>query len=90
MANRARAIEIHGSKCQICGFDFDNQYGPSLARGYIEVHHIRPLSEERELVDPETDLMPVCSNCHSMLHRKRGEVLDIEILQELVKVRWDS
>ncbi len=52
--------------------------------GYIHVHHIKPLSEINNtyLVDPETDLIPVCPNCHAMLHRSK-ETLSIEELKEM-------
>ena len=43
--NRARAILYHGSRCSGCGFSFDAAYTAEHARGYIEVHHVRPLSE---------------------------------------------
>ena len=43
-----------------------------LGKDYIEVHHTTPVSEMGEgyVVDIDRDLVPVCSNCHSMLHRK--------------------
>jgi 5-methylcytosine-specific restriction protein A len=56
--------------CKVCGFDFLKVYG-ELGRGYIEAHHIKPLAT---LKPDETvrvqDLLPVCSNCHRMLHRR--------------------
>lgn len=36
-------------------------------------------------IDPAKDLVPVCANCHRMLHRKRDKVLSIEELKEIVK-----
>lgn len=36
-------------------------------------------------VNPETDLICVCSNCHRMLHRKRDAVMSIEDLMKVVK-----
>lgn len=70
-AARARCIAEHGAKCAICGFDFGKVYGDDFS-GKIEVHHIVPLSEIREdyIVDPVNDLIPVCSNCHLILHSK--------------------
>lgn len=84
-ANRRCAIAIHGAKCQACGFDFEEVYG-ELGRGFIEVHHVRPLhSLDGEVeVDPETDLVCLCSNCHRMVHRKRGEVLSVKELASLI------
>ncbi|HBF7178023.1 TPA: restriction endonuclease, partial [Clostridioides difficile] len=41
--NRIEAIKYHGTKCVVCGFDFEKTYG-NRGKGYIEIHHIRPLS----------------------------------------------
>lgn len=83
-ANRAKAIEIHGSSCMVCGFSFDAEYGRELAQGYIEVHHVHPLSGQEKQVDPKNDLAAVCSNCHSMLHRKTGEALSLDELRSIL------
>ena len=86
--NRKKAIQIHGITCNTCGFNFEAIYG---ARGadYIEVHHIRPISTftEEQHVDPQTDLITLCSNCHRMIHRKPNEILSIEQLKLLIKRR---
>lgn len=84
--NREAAIRIHGTKCMICGFDFEKKYG-ELGKGYIEVHHIKPLSEmdEEVIVNPEKDLICVCSNCHRMLHRFRNYIVSVEELTQIVK-----
>jgi len=83
--NRLRAIEIHGSKCKVCGFDFEAVYG-ERGRGFIEVHHVRPLylNRKEQVVDPTNDLIPVCSNCHRMIHRRKDSVLTIEKMQEIL------
>lgn len=83
--NRAKAIEYHGTKCLGCGFDFDNVYGGSYARSYIEVHHIESVSRGERIVDPRTDLIPLCSNCHSMVHRNRGKILSLLELRKLIE-----
>ncbi|MGN7150378.1 HNH endonuclease [Arthrobacter sp. SAFR-179] len=70
-SNRAAAIAVHGNSCVVCGFSFDASYG-DLARGYVEVHHLTPVSsmEEPRPVDPVTELVPLCANCHRMAHRR--------------------
>jgi len=83
--NRALAIEIHGRTCTVCGFNFDETYGKDYADGYIQVHHIKPLSEYEGEVDPETDLVPLCANCHAMAHRRRTTVTSIEELRALIE-----
>ena len=86
-ANRLKAIEIHGSTCSVCGFNFSEVYG-ERGEGFIEVHHIKPLyqAEEAQYINPSTDLLPVCSNCHRMIHRKNDDVLSINELSELIKI----
>ena len=46
-----------------------------MGKDFIHVHHIIPLNEIKEeyTVDPIKDLVPVCPNCHAMLHRKINE-----------------
>lgn len=84
--NRAKAIEIHGLNCAGCGFNFEKIYG-ERGKDFIEIHHIKPLStiQEEVVIDPEADLVPVCSNCHRMIHRRKDEVLTIDELRELIK-----
>ncbi len=81
---RDKAIKIHGKKCQICGFDFCKTYG-DLGKNYIEVHHVKPLSEFQKeiMINPKSDLICVCANCHRMLH-KRIPVLQPLELQEII------
>lgn len=86
---RAAALEIHGYKCQACGFDFEHTYG-AWGRGFAEVHHLQQLGAappEGLEVSPKTDLAVVCSNCHRMIHRKAKRALS---LAELRKVLADA
>lgn len=84
---RKKAIQIHGSSCEVCGFNFNKVYG-ELGRDFIEVHHVKPLymTNGEQEVDPKTDLVPVCPNCHRMIHRKKSEILSVEDLQKIVKL----
>lgn len=82
--NRRKAIEIHGHKCLACGFDFDISYGREYANGYIEIHHIESLAKKERIINPETDLIPLCSNCHSMAHRRRGRIISLQELRQLL------
>ncbi|WP_419774650.1 HNH endonuclease [Halarcobacter sp.] len=69
---RKKCIEHFGTKCQICNFDFEKVYG-ELGKDFIHVHHKKPISEigKEYIVDPIKDLIPVCPNCHAMLHRRK-------------------
>jgi len=90
-AARAKCLEIHGYLCSVCNFDFLKEYG-ELGRNYIHVHHIIDLStvgKEYE-VDPKNDLIPVCPNCHSMLHRDAKPARTVEELQSIMQVLRDD
>ena len=82
---RAQCIKIHGVVCKVCGFDFEKMYGRH-GKGYIHVHHIVPPSEINEAyeVNPEADLIPVCRNCHAMIHRG-DKMLSIEQLKDMLR-----
>jgi 5-methylcytosine-specific restriction protein A len=66
---RKACIAHYGPTCQICGFNFAAKYGP-IGRNFCHVHHLKELAElsEEVLVDAVSDLLPVCANCHAMLH----------------------
>lgn len=85
---RTAAIQHSGTKCIICGFDFEAVYG-SHGAGFIEVHHLRPVStlHEPTKVDPKKDMAVVCSNCHRMIHRKSDQVLSIEEMKDLLRTK---
>ena len=62
-----------GHQCEACGFDFHQTYGePGL--GFIEAHHLIPLSSlpegEPVPIDPYKDFAVLCSNCHRIAHRR--------------------
>lgn len=66
---RKECLKIHGYRCSVCGFDFEEFYG-SIGKEIIEVHHKKALYEIKEtyIVDPKNDLIPVYSNCHTVIH----------------------
>jgi len=70
VAARSACIAHFGPACRVCRFDFGATYG-ELGRGFIHVHHTRQLRDIRVgyAVDPKRDLIPVCPNCHAMLHQ---------------------
>jgi 5-methylcytosine-specific restriction enzyme A len=83
--NRKKAIEHHGLSCVVCGFNFEKVYG-ERGKDFIEVHHVNPLRNigEQIVIDPKEDLVPVCSNCHRMIHRRKDNVLTVNELRLLV------
>lgn len=85
-AARLQCLEAHGTVCFGCGFDFGAFYGPD-AEGLIEVHHLKPISQSggRRRVDPIKDLIPLCANCHRVVHMKKQEVMSLPGLKALVR-----
>ena len=67
--------------------NFFETYG-ELGKGFIHIHHKTPLSQIKNeyKVDFKEDLIPVCPNCHAMLHRKiNGKEPTIYELQKMLK-----
>jgi 5-methylcytosine-specific restriction protein A len=85
-AKRQYCLNHFGYRCQICNFSFKDTYG-ELGEDFCHVHHIEPLSEVGgELdIDPLKDLIPICPNCHGMLHRKKPALKPDE-LRKLLRI----
>lgn len=68
---RKACLDHHGYACSICGFDFEARYGSAGAE-VIQVHHLVPIASIRRnyRINPMVDLIPVCANCHVMIHRQ--------------------
>lgn len=88
---RARAIHVHGTRCMGCNFSFEQTYG-DIGYGFIEVHYIKPVStlEKSTIVEPESDMITLCSNCHSIVHRKKTEPLSLESLKAILSKKMKN
>lgn len=82
---RRKCIEHYGTSCIICGFSAGAMYGEEF-EGMIHVHHIKPLNEigTEYVVDPIQDLIPVCPNCHMILHSGKSQVTMEELKSKLL------
>ena len=83
---REECIKYYGFSCQVCGFNFSNTYG-NIGTNFIHVHHVIPISNIKKdyAVNPIKDLIPVCPNCHAMLHRLIDDkYLTLEELKQIV------
>ena len=80
--NRELCLSANGYSCQICGFDFERFYGV-LGHKFIHVHHKEMVSSfgGEYYLDPVKDMIPVCPNCHAMLHRKNPPLMPEELVQ---------
>lgn len=74
--------------CECCGFDFAKTY--DIDDEYIEIHHLFPFSqtEGEHPVDAIRDLIPLCANCHRMIHHGmggNGNCMSFEDLKKIYK-----
>lgn len=84
-ATRNQCIAHYGVSCEVCGLNFEQQYG-AIGTDFIHIHHLTPLSKlgKKYRVDPIIDLRPVCPNCHAMLH-KTSPPYGIDELKRILK-----
>ena len=85
---RDACIKKHGLRCAVCEMSFEERYG-DIGRGFIHVHHKKPLSLSRGeyRINPVKDLVPVCPNCHAMLHSSEPPLAIEELREKLNKTR---
>lgn len=71
--------------CKACGFDFERRYGTHGA-DFVELHHVQPLGlAKRAVASSVMSLVPLCSNCHRMIHREPREPLSLNKLRSLIR-----
>lgn len=84
---RAECLSEKGYRCSVCGLSFEERYG-EIGKGFIHVHHSKPLSKgggQSRNVSSSDDLVPVCPNCHSMLHLRSPDPRSVEDLKNHLK-----
>ena len=83
---REKVIKEKGVTCVCCGFNFEKFYG-EIGKGFIHIHHIEQLSSHKgtTVKNSVEDLVPVCPNCHMMIHRNKDKPLAIETVRELIR-----
>ena len=85
---RQQCISRYGYQCQCCGMDFAEMYGEALGANFIEVHHLKPISTFETDGIPEDfveNLVPLSSNCHSMIHHIEQSDHPLRELREVYK-----
>lgn len=85
---RQQCIDRYGYQCQCCGMDFAEMYGEALGANFIEVHHLKFISTfETEGIPKDfvENLVPLCSNCHSMIHHIEQSDHPLRDLREAYK-----
>lgn len=85
---RQQCLDQYGYQCQCCGMDFEEVYGEELGAYFIEVHHLQAISTYETDGIPESfveNLVPLCSNCHSMIHHIIGNEHPLRKIREAYK-----
>jgi hypothetical protein len=75
-------------RCVCCKFSFKERFG-KRGEDFVEAHHKKPFADLKrdEIVRTAVqDLVPVCANCHRMLHKKPA--VSLEELATLGKVTY--
>jgi 5-methylcytosine-specific restriction protein A len=82
---RRACIALHGSSCAACGFSFEQTYG-EIGLDFIPVHHLVPVSQlgSGYQLDPLTDLVPLCANCHAMAHQGASTPRTVAELRRII------
>ncbi|MGO4193585.1 HNH endonuclease [Arthrobacter sp. YAF17] len=82
---RRACIAHHGTSCAACGFSFEQKYG-EIGRDFIPVHHLVPVSQlgSGYELDPISDLVPLCANCHAMAHQGVGTPRTVAELRRVI------
>lgn len=73
--------------CDCCGFNFPSFYGPNYGKDCIEIHHIKPIFQyEGDILEQTAEkaiqnLLPVCPNCHRVIHKNHigsGDIIEFK------------
>lgn len=69
---RRKCLENFGFNCDVCKINFEDAYG-EMGKNYIHVHHRVDLAQTvgEHIIDPIRDLVPLCPNCHAMVHTEK-------------------
>lgn len=80
-------VKKYGPVCQACGVKFEDLYG-KIGRGFIEIHCQEELAETKtkQADDLYADMVPLCSNCHSVIHLQ-SPPLTVPELKEIIARR---
>jgi 5-methylcytosine-specific restriction protein A len=83
---RKKCIEHYGLNCQVCDFNFKDAYG-DLGKDFIHVHHVVDIATigNEYSINPIKELIPVCPNCHAMLHKKKPAFSINELKKQITR-----
>jgi len=81
---RSVCLKAHGFSCKVCGIILEATYGP-VGKEAIHVHHLVPISRMRKKyrLNPKKHLVPICPNCHYIVHRREPPFTLIQVRRML-------
>lgn len=88
---RKEALQYYSEKdgkviCRGCGFEGSSLYG-DVGVGLIEIHHMEPISRRKQekeiLAQAISKVVPLCPNCHRLIHKNKNRLLSIKYLNSL-------
>lgn len=85
---RLKVLKRQGMSCAICGFNYENFYG-DVGRGYIQIHQVIKDEMKMDEFDLEKDFIPICENCHGLIHRNKDEDLTVSELKQIIHIRHE-
>lgn len=74
--------------CDCCNFEFGHFYDAALQSSCIEIHHMKPLYQYEDediyktIEDALHNLIPVCPNCHRMIHKNHIGLHDLDTFKQ--------
>lgn len=77
--------------CDCCGFEFKSFYGKEFGKSCIEIHHLKPIFQYASMSIVQTidsalrNLLPVCPNCHRVIHKNNITVDMIPLLKQEIR-----
>ncbi len=78
-------------RCDCCGFEFNHAYGTKYGTSCIEIHHLKPIFsyEDSNIINTIENalknLLPVCPNCHRVIHRNNIHVSEIPAFKQEIQ-----
>lgn len=82
--------------CDCCGFEFRSFYGETYGTPCIEIHHIKPIFQYSSKSVVQTieaalkNLLPVCPNCHRVIHRNHISADMLSSFKQTISQRMES
>lgn len=77
--------------CDCCGFEFNSFYGENFGKSCIEIHHLKPIFQYASMSIVQTidsalrNLLPVCPNCHRVIHKNNITADMIPLLKQEIR-----